>query len=95
MSGYRTEAHQLRYLKVVFDDYPKNLTTTDNTHKCSLGKRTYPRVVFEHDMLFQGKKDTFLKNTVNKHRVINVISTKLREAGCYVFHSFDNAHLDI
>ena len=85
----------MRSASVVFDDYPKNLTTVDNTHKCRLGKRTYPRVVFEPDMLFQGKKDPFLRKTANKHRVFNVISTELRKEGCYAFQSYDNADLDI
>ena len=66
-----------RSANTVFDDYPKNLTTMDNTHKCRLRKRTYPRIVFELNMLFQGKKNAFL-----------------RKAGCYAFHSYDNADLD-
>ena len=79
---------------VVFGDYTKNLTTSDNSNKCHLGKKTYPSVL-EPDMIFQGKKNAFLRNTANKHRVINIISTELRKAGCYSFHSYDNADLDI
>ena len=42
-------------------------------------------------MLFQGKKDVFLSNPANKQLIINIISTKLKKARCYVFHSHDDA----
>ena len=38
---------------------------------------------------FSRKKDTFLKNNVNKHFVINVILTELKKPGCNTFHSYD------
>ena len=37
----------------------------------------------------------FLRNTANKYRVINVISTGKKKAGCNAFHSHDNADIDI
>lgn len=41
MAGYGAEVHKQRYsnyrsASVVFDSYPKNLTTTDNTRKYRL-----------------------------------------------------------
>ena len=47
------------------------------------------------DMLFQGKNDAFLRTTANKHRVINVILTELKNPGCNVFHLYDGADIDI
>ena len=46
-------------------------------------------------MLFQGRKDAFLKNTVNKHRVINVILAELKKSECDAFHSYDDADIDV
>ena len=46
-------------------------------------------------MLFQGKKDEHLKNIANEHRVINVISTDLQKAGRNMFHSYEDADIDI
>ena len=59
-AGYMTEVQQLFFSifgsgTVVFDGYPENLTTTDNSYKCCL---TY---------YFKKKKDAFAGNTVNKH----------------------------
>ena len=45
-------------------------------------------------MLFQGKKDAFLRNAVNKHRVINVILAELMKPGCNAFHSYDDDDID-
>ena len=42
-------------------------------------------------MLFQDKNDAFLRTTVIKHRVINVILTKLKKPGCNTFHLYDDA----
>ena len=50
---------------------------------------------FEPDMLFEGKKDIFLSNSTNEHCMINVISTEVKKAGCYVFHSLYDADVDI
>ena len=46
-------------------------------------------------MVFQGKNDAFLRNTVNKHRVINVILTGLKKPGCDTFYLYDDANIDI
>ena len=46
-------------------------------------------------MLFQGKQGAFLRNTVNKHHVINVILTERKKPLCNAFHSYDDAHIDI
>ena len=81
-------------VNVVFDGYPQALTIRGNTHKCYL-ERISPRIVFELDMLFQGKKDAFLRNIANKHCVINAISTGIRKAGCNALHSHDDADIDI
>ena len=43
----------------------------------------------------KGKKDTFLSNSTNEHCMINVISTEVKKAGCYVFHSLYDADVDI
>ena len=43
------------------------------------------------DMLFQGKKNSFWRNTVNKYRMINVALTELMKPGCNTFHSYDDA----
>ena len=51
---------------------------------------------FEPDMLFEGKKkDFFLSNSTNEHCMIKVISTEVKKAGCYVFHSLDDSDVDI
>ena len=42
------------------------------------------------DMLFQGNKDAFLTNAVNKHSIINVILTEVKKPGCNTFHSYDD-----
>ena len=47
------------------------------------------------DMLFQGKNDGFLRNTADKHRVINVILTELKKPVCNAFHLYDGADIDI
>ena len=47
------------------------------------------------DMLFQSKNDAFLRNTSNKHLVINVILTELKKAGCNALHLYDDADTDI
>ena len=44
------------------------------------------------DMLFQGKNDAFLRNTANKHRLMNVKLTELKKPG---FHLYDGADIDI
>ena len=53
-----------RSASVVFDGYLETLTTTDNTHKWPL-------------TCYLKKKNAFLRNTVNKHSVINVTLTEL------------------
>ena len=50
------------------------------------------RIVFEPEMLFQGKKDAFPRN---EHVVIKVISTDLQKAGPDIFYSYDDANTDI
>ena len=42
-------------------------------------------------MLFQEKKNAFLRNTANKHRVINITRTELIKPGCNVFHPYYDA----
>ena len=89
IGGYRTEVQQLCYFKFrecfgfFFYGYPNNLATTDNSHKCRF---TYN---------FKEKKDAFLRNTVNKHRVINFILTDLKKPQCNAYHSYDDADIDI
>ena len=46
-------------------------------------------------MLFQGEKDAFLRNTVNKYCEINAILTECKKPGCNTFHSCDDADIDI
>ena len=47
------------------------------------------------DRLFQGKNDAFLRNTANKHRVINVMLTELKKPGRNAFPLHDVADIDI
>ena len=47
------------------------------------------------DMLFQGNKDAFLRNPVNKHSIIIIMLIEYKKAGCNVFHSSDDADIDI
>ena len=42
-------------------------------------------------MLFQGKKNAFLRNTAKKRCLINVTSTELMKPGYNAFHSYDDA----
>ena len=42
-------------------------------------------------MLSEGKKNAFIRNTPNKHRVINVTWTELTKSGCNVFHFYNDA----
>ena len=44
------------------------------------------------DMLFPGKRDGFLRNTVNKNHVIYAIST---DSGGNAFHSYDDIDTEI
>ena len=60
-----------------------------------MGKRIFPRIVLELKMLFQIKNNAFLKDTANKHHVINDVSTEFKKAGCNAFHSSDDADIDI
>ena len=46
-------------------------------------------------MLFQGKKNAILGNTVNKQRVINVIMTEFKKPGCNALYSSDDADIDM
>ena len=46
-------------------------------------------------MLFQGKNDAFLRNTANKHRVINVILTELKKPEFNAFHLYEDTDIDI
>lgn len=91
MPGYKTSHNisNFRNANVVFHDYPGILTPTDNIHKCRLGKITFPRIVFEPDMLFQVKHNAFLRNTTNKNTVVNVISTEFKKALCKGFDDTD------
>ena len=43
------------------------------------------------DMLFQRNNNAFLRNTVNKHCLIDVTLTELMKPRCNVFHSYDDA----
>ena len=64
---------------VVFDGYPETPTAIkDNTYTRRLGKGISPRIKFEPDMLFQGKKDVFLSNTANEQRIINRLNLLYR-----------------
>ena len=63
-----------RSANIVFDGYPETVNTTDNTHKCLL------------TCYLKKKKNVFVRNTSNKHRVINVTMTELIKPGCNVFH---------
>ena len=47
------------------------------------------------DMLFQGKNDAFLRNTANKHRVINIILTEFKKPGFNAFHLYNGGDIDI
>ena len=60
-----------------------------------MGKEISPRIEFKPDMLFHGEKDVFLSNTTNKQCIINVISAELKKAWIYIFHSLDDADVDI
>ena len=44
---------------------------------------------------FKEKQDVLLSNTANKQLIMNVISTELKKARCCVFHSHDDADVDI
>lgn len=48
-----------KVVSVAFDGYPETLSTNVITHKPCLGKRIYPRIVFEPGMLFQEKRIHF------------------------------------
>ena len=37
------------------------------------------------DMLFQGKKDAFIRNTANKYHIINAILTEPKKPGCNIY----------
>ena len=66
-----------RGANIGFDGYPETVNTTDNTHKRLL--------------TFKGKKNVFVRNNSNKHRVINVTMTELIKPGCNVFHQYYDA----
>ena len=63
----------------VFNVYRETPTTKENTHKRCVEKGISPRIDFESDIIFQWEKDVFLGNTVNKQRLIKVVSSKLRK----------------
>ena len=63
----------------VFNVYRETPTTKENTHKRCVEKGISPRIDFESDIIFQWEKDVFLGNTVNKQRLIKVVSSKRRK----------------
>ena len=55
-------------------------------------QRICSQLIAPMDAIWQAnsiKKDTLLKNTVNRHFIINVILTELKKLGCDTFHSYD------
>ena len=55
-----------------------------------MGKGISTQILFEPNMLFRWKKNASLRNTANKHRIVNVISTELKKVGC---NGFDDANI--
>ena len=43
------------------------------------------------DMIFQGKKNAFPRNTANKHCLINVTLIELMKPECNAFHLYEDA----
>ena len=63
---------------VVFDGYEEVPSIKDNTHQ-RRGHNIHPVVSFNAETVFSGKKEEFLSRDVNKKRLIQIISDKLRD----------------
>lgn len=77
---------------VVFDGYGNGPSTKDCTHQ-RRGSAFSPPVLFQSDMIVSLKKQDFLANEENKKKFINLLSTKLLNAGCNVIQAPDDADL--
>ena len=65
---------------VVFDRYESGPNIKDVTH-IRRKIRVSRSILFEPHMIFNGKKDEFLGNEINKQRFIKLLSEKLIDEG--------------
>ena len=75
---------------IVFDGYLDTPSMKDNAHQRRQQKH-HPQINFTSSTVFSGKSDAFLSNGNNKQRLINLISEKLREKGCFVINAEGDA----
>ena len=74
---------------IVFDGYPTQDTTHQRRPPLSVGAT----VKVSDSMVFQGKKDEFLSNMINKQRFIHLLASSLDKSGCHVEHARADADL--
>ena len=71
---------------VVFDDY-QGKSTKDMTHKRRIKGQAGVPVTFTANMHLTMKKTEFLVNKENKQRFINMLSARLLEKNCKIYHA--------
>ena len=80
-----------RNVVIVFDSYPDQPSTKDQTHM-KRAKTFCPVIDFNEDMVLDIKKERFLSNKKNKQKFLNLLKRKLLEQG-YDVHSAEDADL--
>ena len=78
---------------VVFDGYPTGPTTKDATHQRISPLSVGATVKVSESMVFQGNKDEFLSNMINKQRFIHLLAGSLDKSDCHVEHARADADL--
>ena len=76
---------------IVFDGYTDEPTIKDVTHIQRAGSGACITVHFTGDMVIKSNKDEFLRNWANKQQFINILSDKLKSAGCSTDHAKHDA----
>lgn len=79
---------------IIFDGYSEGASTKDSTH-LRRGSQNHPQINCTPSTVFKGKKEDFLKNKMNKKNLIVLISEELKQAGCKVLISDEDADVDI
>ena len=80
---------------IVFDGYGNGPSTKDETHQRRAGSEMGVHVDITPDMLLKMKKKTFLANTSNKQKFLNLLGSEMEQEGIQISHSSGDADYDI
>ena len=78
---------------VVFDGYSAGPSTKDAVHRRRAGSQIGPSVNITPAMVFNGKKEQFLRNNNNKEMFIIMLSKNLEQDGCHIYNAVGDADL--